>query len=133
MSVLPYILRGWAHYHRHVVAAETFRRVDSYVYEQLWRMLSKRHPHKSKTWLTKKYWTAAGKMGIFAIITRCKKTFKLYRVIRIASIGIKRYRKIKADANPYMPEYARYFWTRRHVKEAKLLRELSARQMRLAL
>ncbi len=133
IKALNAILRGWANYHRHVVAAETFRRVDTYVYEQLWRMLSKRHPHKSKTWLTKKYWTAAGKMGIFAIITRCKKTFKLYRVIRIASIGIKRYRKIKADANPYSPEYAKYFWMRRHVKEAKLLRELSARQMRLAL
>jgi len=126
------ILRGWAHYHRHVVAAETFRRVDTYVYEQLWRMLSKRHPHKPIKWLTKKYWSAAGEIGIFAIIARCKKRVKLYRVIRIASIGIKRHRKIKADANPYMPEYARYFWLRRHIKEAMLMRGLTHRQMKLA-
>jgi len=53
-------------------------------------------------------------------------------VIRVSSIGIKRYRKIKAEANPYAPEYALYFWQRRHWKDAKLLPKLSARQMRLA-
>jgi RNA-directed DNA polymerase len=115
------------------VATETFRRVDAYVYEQLWRMLCKRHPHKSKKWLTKKYWSAAGNLGIFAVITRCKKKFKLYQVIRIATIGIRRHRKIKADANPYLPEYGKYFWARRHLKGAKLLRELNHRQMKLAI
>ena len=34
----------------------------------------------------------------------------------------------KADANPYMPEYASYFWRRRHKKESKLLPAMSARQ-----
>ncbi len=53
-------------------------------------------------------------------------------MIRVSSIGIKRYRKIKAEANPYAPEYALYFWQRRHWKDAKLLPKLSARQMRLA-
>ena len=127
------ILRGWANYHRHVVSSDVFRRVDSYVYEQLWRMLRRRHSNKSKKWLSRKYWRAAGKKGVFAIIVRYKNKLKLYQVIRICSIGIRRHRKIKADANPYLPEYGRYFWIRRHVKEAKLWRELTARQLRLAL
>lgn len=35
-------LRGWAYYHRHVVSSEAFKRVDNYVYAQLWRMLRRR-------------------------------------------------------------------------------------------
>lgn len=126
------VLRGWANFHRYVVASEVFRRVDNYVYEQLWRMLRRRHPTKSNKWLAKEYWSAAGKSGIFAIVARCKNKPKLYQVIRVCSIGIRRHRKIKADANPYAPEFARYFWQRRHDKEATLLPELSAKQMRLA-
>ena len=96
-------------------------------------MLRKRHPHKTKKWLFRKYWTISGIKGIFAVGIKLKKKLRIYRVIKLASIGIRRHRKIKADANPYLPEYGKYFWTRKHVKEAKLLRELSARQMRLAL
>jgi len=95
-------------------------------------MLRRRHPKKSKKWLATKYWLAAGKKGIFACITRCENKLKTYHVIRVSAIGIRRHRKIKADANPYVPEFAGYFWQRRHDKEAKLLPELSARQMRLA-
>jgi RNA-directed DNA polymerase len=126
------MLRGWAYYHRHVVSSEAFKRVDTYVYEQLWRMVRKRHPNKSRKWLSKKYWTVAGKKGIFAVMVRYKNKLKMYRVINLCSIGIRRHMKIKADANPYLPEYVRYFWVRRHYKEAKLWQELSARQMRLA-
>lgn len=130
---LNQILRGWANYHRNVVASEAFRRVDNYVYEQLWRMVRKRHSNKSSKWLSRKYWTNAGKKGIFAIIARYKSKLKLYQVIRTGSIPIKRHRKIIAQANPYLQEYSYYFWLRRHVKGAKFMRELSHRQMKLAI
>jgi len=126
------VLRGWANYHRHVVSSDAFKRVDSYVYKQLWRMLHRRHPQKSKKWLLSKYWSATGKKGVFAIMVKHNSKTKLYQVVRVCSIGIRRHRKIKADANPYLPEYGRYFWERRHNKEAKFLSELTARQMRLA-
>ena len=54
-------LRGWGNYHRHVDASATFARLDHYVYQQLWRMLRRRHPNKSKGWLIRKYWTATGR------------------------------------------------------------------------
>jgi len=60
-------LRGWANYHRHVVSSEAFSRIDTYVYEQLWRMLHRRHPHKTKGWLIRNYWTAAGRKWVFAV------------------------------------------------------------------
>ena len=43
-------LRGWANYHRHVVASEAFSRIDTYVFEQLRRMLRRRHPTKNVEW-----------------------------------------------------------------------------------
>lgn len=132
ITKLNQVIRGWANYHRHVAASEVFGRVDNYVYEQLCYMLRRRHPKKSTKWLYKKYWSAIGKGGIFAVVTRYKNKVKLYQVIRACSIKIKRYRKIIADANPYMPKFAGYFWRRRHNRKARLFPELSARQMRLA-
>ncbi len=123
-------LRGWGNYHRHVVASEAFSRIDSYVYEQLWRMLRRRHSNKSKKWLSKKYWSASGLKYVFAVRTKLPNgQMKIYQVLRVCSIGIRRHRKIKAAANPYLPEYGAYFWQRRHDKESKLLAALSAREL----
>jgi RNA-directed DNA polymerase len=66
-------LRGWANYHRHVVAGEAFSRIDSYVFAQLWRMARRRHQNKSKGWLYKKYWTESGQKHIFAVKAKTKK------------------------------------------------------------
>lgn len=125
------VLRAWANYHRHVVSSEAFSRIDTYVFEQLWRMLRRRHPGKSKKWLFTKYWTASGKKHIFAVRVKTKKhPNKVYQVIRTCSIGIRRHIKVIAAANPYLPEFAKYFWQRRNRKESKLLPTLSAREFR---
>jgi RNA-directed DNA polymerase len=127
------VLRGWAYYHRHIVASEAFSRVDNYVFDQLWQMLRKRHPKKSKKWLAKRYWRSSGNnASVFTVTVKIKGKSKHYQVFRASAIGIKRHRKVKADANPYMPEYRKYFWIRRHHKEATQLQELSARRMRMA-
>ncbi|KKL95316.1 hypothetical protein LCGC14_1855780, partial [marine sediment metagenome] len=110
------VLRGWANYHRHAVASRAFSYVDTYVFRQLWRMLRRRHSNKSKGWLIKRYWTATGRKHVFSVIKKIKGKPRLYQVVRIHSIGIKRHVKIKAQANPYLQEYAAYFWRRRSVK-----------------
>jgi RNA-directed DNA polymerase len=125
------ILRGWANYHRHVVASEAFKRVDNYVFDQLWQMLRKRHPKKSGKWLANRYWCVTGNKGNFTITAKSKGKSKQYQVVKTTDIGIKRHRKVKADANPYLPEYRKYFWIRRHYKESTQLSELSARQIRM--
>lgn len=128
---LNQVLRGWANYHRHVVASEAFSQIDTYVFRQLWRMLKKRHPGKSVKWLFNEYWTASGRNHIFAVkqTTRDGRE-KVYQVVRICSIGIKRHVKVKAAANPYDPKFAKYFWTRRNIRDSKLLPALSAREYR---
>jgi RNA-directed DNA polymerase len=67
---LNQLLRGWANYHRHVVSSEIFSRVDTYVYEQLWRMLRRRHQSKSKEWLHGQYWSASGRKHVFSVIPK---------------------------------------------------------------
>ena len=124
------MLRGWANYHRHVVASEAFNCIDTYVFDRLRRMLRRRHPAKTVKWLIKNYWSAAGR-NVFAVTAKTAKAGKkIYQVMRVCAIGIRRYVKIKAAANPYSPEYAGYFWRRRHVKESKLLPAMSAREYR---
>jgi len=112
------VLRGWANYHRHVVASRAFGYVDTYVFGQLWRMLRRRHSNKSKGWLIKRYWTASGRKWVFSIRKKIKSKLRLYQVVKVSSIGIKRHVKIKAHANPYLQQYAAYFWRRRSVKGA---------------
>jgi len=123
-------LRGWGNYHRHVVASEAFSRIDSYVYRQLWRMLHRRHRGKSKKWLIRKYWMATGRKWVFSVVNKTSTGDRLYQVVRLSSIGIRRYIKIKADANPYLPEYGRYYHHRRKDKESRLLSALSTREYR---
>lgn len=124
-------LRGWANYYRHVVSSDAFTRIDTYVYEQLWRMLHRRHPHRSKGWLIPRYWIAAGTQWRFAVRRKNDDGRKVvHSLLRLHSVGITRYVKVRAAANPYLPEHAAYFWQRRHRKHGKLLGALSARQFR---
>lgn len=52
------------------------------------------------------------------------------RLCGYATIRIKRHIKIKATANPYLPEYTRYFWEIRHKKGRKTLAAFTARGYR---
>jgi RNA-directed DNA polymerase len=124
-------LRGWANYHRHVVSSDAFSRLDTYVFEQLWRMVKRRHPNKFHQWLTKKYWSAARRDHVFAVIEKTQKDpRKLYQVVRVSSIGIRRHIKVRADANPYLPQDEDYFRQRRQNRKSKTLRAPSGRQRR---
>jgi len=124
-------LRGWGNYHRHVVASEAFGRIDTYVFKQLWRMVKRRHQNKSKGWLIKRYWSATGRKHRFAVCTKTASGRKtVYEVLKLHAIGIRRYIKIKADANPYLQEYAKYFWYRRNRRGSKLLAAMSAHELR---
>jgi RNA-directed DNA polymerase len=133
IKALNQTLRGWGNYHRHVVASDAFLRVDRYVREQLWRMLRRRHPNRSKRWLSARYWTHDGKRLIFQVSAMTRKGLQRYQVIRLGSIGIRRHRKIRATANPYTREDAGYFWRRRHDKESRLLPGLTSRESRALL
>ena len=127
------VLRGWGYYHRHVVSSDAFSSIDDFVYLSLWRTVQRRHRKKSKTWLSRKYWSLEKSHSIFSVRSKTKKGSCFYQVIRLDSIGIKRYIKIKAKANPYASEYAGYILRWKHKKDSRLLPALSAREYRASL
>jgi RNA-directed DNA polymerase len=128
VKALNQTLRGWGNYHRHVVASDAFSRIDKYIYEQLWRMLRRRHPNRSRKWLFRKYWTYEDGRTIFSLSAKTKQGPRRYRVVRLGSIDIRGHRKIRAHANPYTREDAAYFAERGRDKEKRLLPGLTSRE-----
>ncbi len=108
------ILRGWANYYRNGAAKRTFDQLDCYVFRKLWRWTRRRHPTKSAAWRTHKYFSAAGKKGLFSV--RLRKAGGESRVLtlyRMSSTRIERHIKVKGAANPFDPLYTDYFAKRR--------------------
>ncbi len=113
-------LRGWGNCHRWWVSSCAFRKIDNYVYQQLRRTVRKKHRNKPGKWLQKKYWSAAGR-NTFSVKEKTKKGKpRIYRVARLSEIGIRRYVKVRAHANPYLKEFGSYFQKRKHDRRAKI-------------
>ena len=104
-------LRGWANYYRASVASAAFKYVDKKVFDEIWRMLKRRHTNKPKGWLIKKHYQITnGNTWSFRAKYRNKsKEQKTAYLLKISSIKIRRHTKIKSDANPYNPDYKDYF------------------------
>jgi RNA-directed DNA polymerase len=107
------LIRGWANYYRHGAAKRTFDRLDYYVNGRLWRWATRRHPNKSARWKARKYFSAAGKRGLFSVRLTTGESPKIRTLYRAASTTIQRHIKVRGAANPYDPHYARYFEQRR--------------------
>lgn len=109
------IIRGWANYHRNQVASETFGKVDHAIWQQLWQWTCRRHPHKPLTWVKDRYFAREGTRNwVFrsqVIGDNGEPTFA--RLVRASDVTIRRYRKIKAEANPFDPAWDSYFAERR--------------------
>lgn len=115
ISILNPKIRGWANYHRHVVAKETFSRIDMEIWRLLWQWAVRRHPNKPKRWIKKKYFSQIG--------------FKDWnfsndeaRLLNISSVAIQRHVKIKGNANPFKDEYNLYFekrWRDKTIRNLK--------------
>ncbi|MGE6569129.1 group II intron reverse transcriptase/maturase [Shewanella vesiculosa] len=101
------ILRGWANYHRHIVAKETFNYIDYRVWKLLWQWSRRRHGNRQKRWIKAKYFKTFGKRNwTFSGMTLDGYTAKL---IYTKDTVIKRHIKIKGEANPYDLAFEEYF------------------------
>ena len=114
IRMLVPIIRGWANYHRSVVARETFERVDSEIWHSLWQWAKRRHPKKSPVWIKEKYFKTTGhRHWVFAT----EDSEKLHPngkppVISLfcaSDTPIKRHIKIRGEANPFYPQFETYF------------------------
>jgi len=129
IKLLNPVIQGWANYHKHVVAKQTFSRADHEIWHCLWQWAKRRHPNKSRTWVKEKYFhTMNGRSWIFAMDTGEKLANgkpKFVSLRNIADTKIRRHCKIKANANPFDPKWESYF-ERRH--GFKMLNTLTGRK-----
>lgn len=108
------IIRGWANYYRHGASKRSFDRLDHHIHWQLWRWAKRRHPTKSARWKVRKYFSAAGKRGLFSVrLTKEKGTSQVLALYQAASTKIQRHIKVQGAANPYDSRYIQYFEQRR--------------------
>lgn len=114
INLLNPIIRGWANYHKSVVAKETFKRIDNEIWKLLWQWANRRHPDKSPVWIKEKYFKTTGNRNwVFAADNMEKlnpngKPF-VVSLFLASDIPIKRHIKIKGEANPFDPKFETYF------------------------
>lgn len=101
------VLLGWANYHRHVVAKETFGYVDYRVWKLLWRWSCRRHGNRQKRWVKKKYFHSVKSENW--VFQSTLLPGKPVRLLSSKDIPIVRHTKIRAEANPYDPRDEQYF------------------------
>ena len=113
------VLRGWANYHRHIVAARTFKKVEAALWQSLWRWARRRHHQKSWNWIVSRYWHRLNGKKVFAVDTGERtpegKTVWL-RLVNVTETKVRRHVKIKAAANPFDPQWRNYFEEREFFK-----------------
>ena len=114
VRLLNPILRGWANYHSHVVAKETFARNDDKVWSMLWQWATRRHPKKGGRWVKEKYFQTRGvRHWVFAATEKREDgTQREVILLNESDTPIQRHVKIKSDANPHDPKWEQYFETR---------------------
>jgi RNA-directed DNA polymerase len=116
-------IRGWANFHRHAAAKQTFAHVDTAIFNALWRWARRRHPTKGKRWVKDRYFGRSGNRNWrFFGKAKDKEGKTTHNWLCLASATpITRYKKIKGDCNPYDPTWEIYLEERLGVKMAKTL------------
>ena len=111
-------IRGWAYYYRNFSSADTFSIVDHRIFKAIFRWSKRRHPNKSTQWVKNKYFYSNGQRDwiFFSKISKNKQQNNIVELFRASQAKIKRHIKIKANANPYDPEYLNYFAYRKDNK-----------------
>jgi len=125
LEKLAPMIRGWALYHRHIVAKQTFNYVDHKIWQMLWKWSRRRHSHRKNTsWVKQRYfmrhkgrdWTFFAK----------DKDGNLSTIFEASSIKIQRHPKIKGAVNPYNKEDEQYFEQR---QAQNMLNKLAGKRM----
>lgn len=113
IGLLNPVIRGWVNYHRHIVAAKAFERVDFEIWRRLWLWARRRHPKKRRSWVVRRYFHSLnGRHWTFAADTG-KRTAEgkpiWLKLAYATNTKIRRHVKIRADANPFDPNWHNYF------------------------
>lgn len=122
IGILNPIIRGWANYHRHIVASSAFQRAEMVIWRSLWRWAKHRHWKKPTAWIANRYWHRLGNgRRMFAVMAGssapCSRSMVAW-LVNPAKTPIRRHIKVKSNANPFDPNWRGYFETRKSLKRA---------------
>ena len=113
------VIRGWAMYHRHIVAKAVFSSVDWHIWKLLWKWALRRHPTKGARWVRNRYFHTVGQFSWdFATDSSVGGTKYRLRLFRAATVSITKHVKVQALANPFDPAWRSYFIHRRTMKSS---------------
>ena len=108
IRLLNPVIRGWSNYHKGICAKRTFAKLGTFIYWQLKRWAKYQHGNRNRWWIYWRYFVdkhftdkRVGKRGI-----------QCHRLYRISYVPIRYHVKIKSNANPYLPEFDKYFFQR---------------------
>jgi RNA-directed DNA polymerase len=122
IRLLNPIIRGWAQYHRHVVSKAVFSAIDHFIFESLWQWARRRHRNKSARWVKEKYFRSyEGRNWVFFGEDSQANGREVW-LYTAARTPIRRHVKIKGAANPYDPDWDRYFEERLEARVRSNLR-----------
>ena len=126
IGLLNPVVRGWAQYHRHIVASQTFADVDYAIWWVLWRWARRRHPRKGARWVQRRYYRSIGnEHGVFCTaIRKPEGRTVVMRLFKASHLRIVRHVKIRWGMNPFDSACDGYFEQR---KRARMTLRLSGR------
>jgi RNA-directed DNA polymerase len=116
------VIRGWANYHRHIVASKTFNYVDSNIFKCIWRWAKRRHPQKGNQWIKRKYFSNGSHKWTLSTAALEKGKTRIYELVKAAHTPIRRYVKIRGKVHPYDSEFEPYLEKRKFGKYRKRIR-----------
>lgn len=114
------IVIGWVNYQKYNVSAKAFEKLDYEIYKCLWNWCIRRHPKKGRRWIAKKYFhTIGNRKWTFSVATgrKCENGEKEYFRLKYATdTNIRRFTKVKSEANPFDENWQIYFEEREELQ-----------------
>ena len=127
LNKLRPVLRGWVNYFRTQVSAETFKKIDHWMFQREYRWCKRTHPTKSWNWIVQTYF------GKFQVGRHDKWVFGNPKTGKhlphLSWTPIQRHIVVRHDASPDNPAL-RSYWEHRETRKAELL--ATWRQRKLA-
>jgi RNA-directed DNA polymerase len=108
IRILNPVIRGWSNYHKGICSKRIFNRLATFIWWQLRRWAKYQHGNKNRWWIANRYF----RDNHFTDQRISKKGTENHRLYRIGYVPIRYHVKVKAEANPFLPEFEQYFCNR---------------------
>lgn len=101
------------------MAKKLFGYLDNQIYRWINRWLRQHHRSKTQAWIKRRYWQRrGGRYNIGCNYTNQNGELKRIKLFKMVDTIIRYHNKIRADANPYDPQYDDYF-KQRKIQQAR--------------